>query len=313
MQKAKIALYIPIIIFSAWFLLRGETIVTPAFFFPIGVLTAAGMALLQGYLPGDHKKFSLSVAIGLIGLLPNEDEQGYLLYMHLFISSVIFAGAFIWLFKERLRPAVNAYTVILWSILFVYLVYQKIGISPVAIVLFGIPSAITFLNGFIDLDKGLPMKVFFYVWFLVITLGVMMLTYTFSNLDLFWLYSFTDTSTLTVVGMLVSGIAFFHIMTNLLFLLRLVPLQKEHETFRQALERSKEHARFLASGYVWRKGMSLLPLIATFCIAIMLALNAATGTVADVFVMAIVVALIPWIQEPAELSSSSEGEKLAKA
>lgn len=214
-----------------------------------GILAQAFLMMAGQWKTGDMKATALSFATGLLGLLPGRHERNYDIGFHLLIVCVGFVVIFTACMRDRLVATIGARSLIILNVILISVVYAKWGFTPIIIELLAVPTIITLLNGFTDLDKDFGWQVFMYVWYVVMLVAIALFSFSFYDLkQIFWGGS---NSVLTSASALVLGSSFFYIVSNAWFALALLPYKPKNKTMADRMIEIREHMQLLAYGYVW--------------------------------------------------------------
>ncbi len=171
------------------------------------------------------------------------------------ISALVFLAAFSMffggVFKERLLPSINKYSLLLLNSLLIYLFFKGQLSVAIGLIIF-IPTILVFINSFINIDRNFKWRVSFYCWFITMIVLIALLYFKFSDLG----FLFTNTSEISLlygIQALLSGFAFFYIIVNASHLLELIPTQEKNESSSEAQARREKNMEILASRYSVRK------------------------------------------------------------
>jgi hypothetical protein len=134
-----------------------------------------------------------------------------------------------------------------------------------------IPTALTVLNAFSDIDRGFGWKVFFHAWFAVILVAIAASGFDAGTAGSFFTGP-NDVAAQSPVRMLVSGAAWLYMLANAWFVLALAPFPLQRgQTIAERVQEVRRQMALLAEGYVWEKDDPVRSL------AVMVALRSRAG------------------------------------
>ena len=261
-------------------------------FFVLGMVTQAFYMLRSRWEKGDIKRILISMAVGLFGLLPFRNEDGYNLGLHLFGMCLVAAFAFAKTFQKRIISAVGARSLIILNILVVFLIVNRWGFSQYIFAIILIPTLATLINGFTDLGKYFFWQVFFYTWFAIMLVFIGLLNFGFN--EFIKIFSFdVENSGIFYLNTFILGSAFLYIVTNIWFVIGLIPYKRKDQTYGERIQEIKKHMQLLAYGYIWEKenrGINFLLLVS---LLVLMVLNFYYRKVDDKLVITAALALMP--------------------
>lgn len=260
--------------------------------FVCGLVSQAFSMLMGKWKPGDFKKITLSLSTGLLGLLPGKDERSYDLRLHLIFACVIAVFSFTATFRKRLITFIGARTLIVLNIITLFLIYYKFGFSYWVFGLLAIPSIITLINGFTNIDKYFSWQVFFYSWFSIMIIIISFIHFSFGNLIKIFGWSEMG-GEISYVGIFLSGAAFFYIASNIWYIVQLIPDKEKNESIDDRIFKIKKHMHLLAYGYVWEKDDFKGNLIILIVLPIITILNHQFDFFSDILFISFTLAILP--------------------
>lgn len=262
------------------------------FVFVCGLVSQAFFMLLGKWKPGDFKKVIFSLAFGFFGMLPGRNEESYDLRLHLIFVCVIAVFSFTAAFRKRLIIFVGARTLIVLNIITLFLIYYKFSFSYWLFGLLTIPSTMTLINGFTNIDKYFSWQVFFYSWFSIMIAIVSLTHFAFG--DLMKTFGWSEaTGEISYVGIFLSGAAFLYIISNIWYVIQLIPYTEKHQSMENRIVEIKNHMQLLAYGYIWEKDDFKGNLIILVALPIITALNHQFGFFSDNLFVSFTLAILP--------------------
>ena len=261
--------------------------------FSFGMFAQAFSVLLGKWQNGDGKKLLLSFAMGLLGMVPGKNEHHYDLNLHLFFSCMWAASVFTSMFKYRLISRIGVRTILVLNILLLFLVYDKFGVSYLIFGVLFIPTLITLMNGFSDLDQTFGWQVFFYVWFSVVLVSIGLLHFGYG--DLFKTFGFNgETGQVDPFNLFFTGGAFLYILSNAWYVIMLIPVTGKHQSMENRMKNIREHMQLLAYGYIWEKGDVVGNIVTVIIFPLILILNYKFGFWSESLFVSIILVFLPF-------------------
>lgn len=240
-------------------------------YFVLGMFAQAYSMLLGKWQEGDIKKLLIAFGTGFFGMVPGKHERNYELNLHVFYSCIIAASTFTSVFNHRLISRVGARALLILNILLIFLIYIKFGFSYFIFGLIFIPSLITLINGFSNLDDSFKWQVFFYVWFSIIIVSIGLLYFAFGSL--LQTFGWSDVETTASFSIFMTGAAFLYILSNAWYAIMLIPVTGKHQTLENRMAHVRQHMQLLAYGYVWEKDDWLGNMLAVILLPLLLIVN----------------------------------------
>lgn len=224
----------------------------PFLVFVFGMFAQAFYMLWGRWEKGDGKKTLLAFTLGLAGMLPGKNEKEYSIPLHLFLSCMLAAFAFVQQFRKKLLVRIDGQILLAWNVIFLAVLFSRLDIVawwPLFAIIV-LPTAMTIINGFSDIDRTFMWQVFFYVWFTVIIVAVGLFHFAFDTLKVFWGTIPPETS---LFNLIFAGASFLYILVNAWYALYIVPLPGKHQSFANRMQEVRAHMQLLAHGYLWKK------------------------------------------------------------
>ena len=245
------------------------------FVFSIGFLT-------QIVLSGGKKAFSrLSILLFIIcliaGLFPakNESLSDYNLIVHFLVSVLVFGLFESVLLRDRILVKLDEFKLLLFSMLFSYVLYSY-G-ARVFFLVSLLPLAVMLFFCFTRFTPGSRARLLLYAWFLLawIGLGLILLQKFFFGVVLARLFSFLNFTAASFQpwDYFFFGMSSFILLSLAFYLFLLLPIPTKHETFKQALKRSREMAHSLVSKFDDRNASRLAAFLAVVFVGGFFAVN----------------------------------------
>jgi hypothetical protein len=276
--------------------MNAESSAFAALFFAIGIALQAVAMLRGSFQRGDSKRMWKVAGLSLLGMAGRGSRgQSYSVLGHIFLSLTLFAILFAYQFRERLLPAVGGRLLLAWNLVLIDVVVRAGWGSPVTYALLAVPTLLTVVNGFTDIDRAYGWKVFFHAWFATILVLIGVRGFEAGPLA-FFLGDSTGWVEPSPLDMLVGGAAWLYIVTNAWFVLALLPIPLRRG--QKWVDREREiraHMNLLARGYAWESHDPLRSLAVLVILPLVLLGAARWGGGAERVVVALAIALMPWL------------------
>lgn len=236
----------------------------PLLAFYIGTLIQSIFLIGYNFEKKDFLKFLGCLGFGILALAPGEKEYVYDHFFHLLLMAVFFAGAYAFIFKKKLLREINRDVLLLWNLIFIYIILRTPYLSgTLLVVTAGLLSLPSLVNIFYRLDKRYIWRVYFYIWFLFMIVSISLSHTTFSNLS-FFVQKGSNMPT-DSLKMFLLGASCLYIVTNLLYLLELIPFTGKHQSMSSRLREIREDMALMASRYepgnqIWSRPFTTLAL-----------------------------------------------------
>jgi hypothetical protein len=243
--------------------------------FTAGVIIQSFAMLGGRFEKGDLWKIGAALIFGLAGLAPGKHESGtqYIqsFGVHILFALTLYSGTFAAVFDKKLLSPLNQQLLIVWNLLLLYaMAVAHLNIWWFAAVL--LPTAFVILNAFYNIDGTFVTKVLLYGWFIVILVGLGLLHISYGNLALFF-NNFSDTSSLHLVEMFLTGTVFFYLVANIWYLLRLIPVTKKNQSTSDRMWEIRADLELMASEYIWEKDNRIHNALVIALVTTVLAIN----------------------------------------
>lgn len=202
----------------------------------------------------DPKKLrilALCAVFAALAFLPGKREHAYNINIHILSYFLYFSIAYGLVFMKDVLPAINEKIILIFTMIFWYLYVSRYGIDQVfknPFLLFSLlPSVGVLLNAFTNFKLGFTVKLLLYIWFLIMVVCISYVV-VFKDLfaSLFLLYKLPPLSALDAFFY---GGASFYMITNVYYLLYLIPIPGKHQTWSVRIKYWKEFIGLLVSKY----------------------------------------------------------------
>jgi hypothetical protein len=262
--------------------------------FYAGILVQAVFLLIGQFERSDLTKLLGCCAGSLLGFIPGKHEHQYSLSFHLFAAAAAFSIIYAIFFKQKILERINKEILMVWTMVGLYIAFQTSLITahpPVLIVLSAL-SAIPIVNAFAHFDKSYGWKVYLYIWFLCVLIGIAASKFAFSTVvNIFQFHQ--NAEEINSVTAFFVGMSFLYLTVNLWYVIELIPLPGKHQSFSERLEHVKEDMEILADDYDdaqvrWWKTVLLLAISIS-----LLALNYFQHFVSDETLIPLLIVLLP--------------------
>lgn len=262
--------------------------------FYAGILVQAIFLLIGQFEPKDFPKLGGCCLASLLGLIPGKHETNYHLNLHLFFIACAFAIAYAFCFKKKILERINKEILMVWTLVGLYLALRTplvMSYPPLLLLLLGL-GLLPVINAFAGFDARYGWKVYFYIWFLCVLVGIAASKFAFSTVANVFEFSHA-TGEISALQMFVIGMSFLYMAVNLWYVVELIPLPGKHQSFSERMEEVKEDLEILADDYDaeqvrWWKTVLLLAVAVTA-----LAANYFVNYVSDETLVPLLIVLLP--------------------
>jgi hypothetical protein len=278
-----------------------------------GILAQAIFLLLGQFERKDALKLLGCCAGSLLGLMPGKHETHYEVNDHLFLIACVFAFGYAFCFKEKILERINKEILMVWTLVGLYIAMQTplITAHPPVLVSLLVLSFIPIVNAFIGFDQSYGWKVYFYIWFLCVLVGIAASKFAFSTVANVFDFSHR-TEEIHSLTMFLIGMSFLYLVVNFWYVIELIPLPGKHQSFSERLKQVKEDMDILAGDYDaeqvrWWKTILLLVIS-----AFLLAVNYFRHVVDDETLIPILIAALP-VMDKFKMPGKAPAETVAHA
>jgi hypothetical protein len=219
--------------------------------FYAGILAQA-IFLISGRFEGkDVLKLSgCCAASGLLGLIPGKHETHYDLKAHLFYIACLFVFGYAVCFKEKVLERIDKEILMVWTLVGLFIAAQTplVTSHPPVLIFFVVLSLVPVVNAFAGFDQSYGWKVYFYIWFLIVLVGIAASKFAFSTVANVFGFGH-HAEELHSFEVFIIGMSFLYLAVNLWFVIELIPLPGKHQSFSERLEQVREDMDILAGDY----------------------------------------------------------------
>jgi hypothetical protein len=275
--------------------MNAESSAFAALSFAVGIALQAVAMLRAAFQRGDSKRMWKTAGLSLLGMAGKRSKQPYSVLAHIFLSLTLFAVLFAYQFRERLLPTVGGRLLLAWNIVLIDVVVRAGWGSPVTYALLAVPTLLTIVNGFTDIDRAYGWKVFFHAWFATILVLIGVRGFNAGPLA-FFLGNSTGWVEPSPLDMLVGGAAWLYIVTNAWFVLALIPIPlRRGQKWEDRMREVRAHMNLLARGYAWESHDIPRSLAVLVILPLVLVASARWAGGAERIVVTLAIALMPWL------------------
>ncbi len=206
--------------------------------------------------------------------------------------SVVFCITYAVWFKKRILERINKEILMIWTLIFLYVMFQTLNTPSTRFLLVPITlaSLVAIVNAFAGFDENYGWKVYFYVWFLCIIVAVAASRFSFSVLmSIFW----HDKGEIDSWAVFFVGMAFPYLAINAWYVLELVPLPGKHQSLSERMEEVAADLEILAEDYEVETVRRWKTAVLLACTASLLAANYFGHFVDDVNLIPVLIAMSP--------------------
>ena len=262
--------------------------------FYAGIFAQAIFLLIGRFEPKDFAKLGVCCLGSLAGLIPGKHETNYHLNIHLFLVACAFAIVYAFCFKKKILERINKEILMVWTLVGLYIVLRiplVISYPPVFVPLL-VLGLLPIMNAFAGFDARFGWKVYFYIWFLCVLVGIAASKFAFSTMANVFGFGH-GTEQIAALQMFVIGMSFLYLVVNLWYVVELIPLPGKHQSFSERLEQVQEDLEILADDYDdeqvrWWKTALLLAVTVS-----VLAANHFMNFVSDETLIPILIVILP--------------------
>ena len=266
--------------------------------FYAGILAQAIFLLIGRFEPKDFLKVGGCGLASLLALIPGKHESIYRLNLHLFLIACAFAIGYALCFKKKILERINKEILMVWTLVGLYLVFRSslvIWYPPVFVPLL-VLGLLPVINAFAGFDASYGWKVYFYIWFLCVLVGIAASKFAFATVANVFDFKHA-TADVTALQMFVIGMSFLYLAVNLWYVVELIPLPGRHQSFSERMEQVKADLEILAEDYDagqvnWWKTVLLLAFSVT-----VLAANYFLNFVSDKTLIPLLIVILPVVDK----------------
>jgi hypothetical protein len=223
------------------------------------MVSQAVLMLSSKWEAGDVKKLAQAFLFGLFGMLPGKHEHDYNVWFHLFMSCAIAAFTFVYRFRDKLVVRVSGQSLLVWNLLFLVVLFNHFGLSPVVGCLVAIPTLLTLSNGFMEYDESFGWQVFFHSWFSVMIVSIGLLHFSFTALSIF--FPTNQAISLPPLEVYIAGASFLYLLVNIWYVIALIPVSmRKGQSFEDRMIEVRALMQLIESGYIWQSNAVLINL-----------------------------------------------------
>jgi hypothetical protein len=262
--------------------------------FYAGIFAQAIFLLTGRFESKDFLKLGGCCLSALAALIPGKHETHYNLNFHLFLIACVFAVGYAWCFKKRILERINKEILMVWTLVGLYIALRTPLVAshpPVFLVLLML-GLLPVINAFAGFDARYGWKVYFYIWFLCVLVGIAASKFAFSTVANVFAFSH-GTEEINALQMFVIGMSFLYLAVNLWYVIELIPLPGKHQSFGERLEEVEEAMEILAEDYDdeqvgwWKTGLLLSVTVS------LLAANYFVNFVSDETLIPVLIIILP--------------------
>ncbi len=262
--------------------------------FYAGILAQAICLLTGQFEPKDFLKLGGCCLASLVGLLPGKHETHYHFNLHLFFLACIFAAGYSGCFKKKILERINKEILMVWTLVGLYIALRTplVASHPPVFLLLLMLGLLPVLNAFAGFDARYGWKVYFYIWFLCVLVGIAASKFAFSTVANVFAFRH-GAEAITALQMFVIGMSFLYLAVNLWYVLELIPLPGKHQSFRERFEEVEVDMEILAEDYDdeqvgwWKTGLLLAVTVS------LLATNYFVNFISDETLIPILIIILP--------------------
>jgi len=233
----------------------------------------------------------LCLLVAVMMLMPGKDERNYDTYFHLFLVGAGFTVTYAIIFKKRILDNINKEILMVWNLVFLYMFsqYSSIFQTPIISIIVILLSILVIINAFFNFDSHYYWKVYFYIWFLIIIVGITSSHFAYDKISFFFNHGYGLTA--SPIDMLFIGGSFLYLAVNIYYIIELIPLPGKHQSLEQRLTEVKADMAVLASEYDTENIKRTQALSAATIVGCLLAINFSFHLISDSFLIPVIITL----------------------
>lgn len=217
-----------------------------AFWFGIGIFLSAARKIKT---KASLLTLAFCVGVSLFLFLPGKKEYSYDLFMHVITFYFFFTYLFTVLAAKEILEKIDENSILIYTFLYWYSFFTNYYLFPTFILntlfAFGIVGSILVIYiSFKETQNSLIVKLATYLWFILLNLLLLIFQYTsgkivFPNKEIV----LTNNNP---VFLIINGMAFFQLVTNLTVVFELIPLPSKHQTLASRIKQLKNYINLLS-------------------------------------------------------------------
>jgi hypothetical protein len=218
--------------------------------FYAGIVAQAVFLLLDRFEARDVLKLLGCCAAAPLGLIPGKHETHYHLPFHLLMVACVFSVVYAVCFKKKILEHINKEILMVWTLVGLYIALRTpfVTAHPLVLILLLVLSVLPIVNAFTEMDASHAGRVYFYVWFLCVLVGIAASKFAFSTAANVFGFSH-GTEEINSLEMFIIGMSFLYLVVNLWYVIELIPLPGKHQSFSDRLAEVREAMEILADDY----------------------------------------------------------------
>jgi hypothetical protein len=204
----------------------------------------------------------------------------------------VFAIAYAVCFKKKILEHLDKEILLVWTLVGLYVALQTpfiIEHRPLLLIVLALNIAAVF-NAFGNYDDSYGWRVFCYICFLCILVGIVASQFAFATM--FSIFGH-DRAPIGQFAAFVIGMSFLYLAVNLWYVVQLIPLPGKHQSFSDRLEEVEDAMEELAEEYVVESVPLWKTLLLLLLTASLLAANYFGRFVSDTLLIPVLIAALP--------------------
>lgn len=278
-------------------------------FFALGIIFQVIAKLSKKWKSSDWVLIAAAIVLGSFSgiILGGDAKRDYILSHHLTASLLFSALLMVLLFRKRFISFVSARSLIVLNIIALFLVLDRYNLSREMMIVLAVPSLLTLIGGFSNIDRHFGFQVFFYVWFLVLSVAITVIH--FFSRELFLQFDAYDPGKWSIfLDAFLVGSALFYLMINAFYVINLLPTKGKLQSWSSRFEDIREHMQLLAYGYIWKKGDLFGNLVTLVILPAILILNMFYGFIDKRSLITVIIATIPFLDRRHPIDGDGIGD-----
>lgn len=226
----------------------------------LGFIFGAGIVLQAFFLQLQNKSLK-SLLLLLLALLFSFLLAAYMYFkmnfpddmdpVVAFYFFICFSVGIAFIYKKEILPVINeahilSLTILFWFIFLVYF-YSDAWYIKIFTVLALVPTIGTIFICFTTFKLKNWVKLFFYVWFLVMTIFIMISYFPFGNISFFWSQNLVILP--DPITVFLSGLVFVILLSYIAYVFYLIPIPGKYQPIDDRIRECKLFARGLIQKY----------------------------------------------------------------
>ncbi len=223
-----------------------RTLLLQALAFGLGIFVQIAL-IFHGRLQGkDRLLLAVCLASFVFGFIPGKNETEYRLLPHTLAGYCVVIMMCTFFFKNILLPVLNEEMLLIINLLFLSTLAAKGWLTIPAIIIVAIPTLMVLAICLWPKKLSSPIKATFAVWYLLMILTIGIAQFRLMFLDIFSGRAFPQAY---LPELFMSGMAFFWLMVQGLYVMLLLPIPGKHQPLHERIKQIREQLALMAERF----------------------------------------------------------------